>query len=80
MVQRGGVTDEHSGSFDTYPVINSVSNYSVRYDNANPIVSGTEIPLNGKVYDLYSNNVTGVTLSADSMLPTILNFLKVHWI
>ena len=65
MVQRGGLTDEHAGAFDTYPEIISVNNYTLRYENANPVTSGPEIPLSGKVYDLYSNNVTGVTLSAN---------------
>lgn len=63
MVQRGGLTDEHAGAFDTYPDIISVNNYTLRYDNANPVTSGPELPLSGKVYDFYSNNVTGVTLS-----------------
>ena len=65
MVQRGGLTDEHAGAFDTYPEIISVNNYILRYENANPVISGPEIPLSGKVYDLYSNNVTGITLAAN---------------
>ena len=76
LVQRGGLTDEHAGSFDTYPVINCVNNYTVRYDNANPVIAGPEIPLSGKVYNFYSNNVTGVTLSANLDVSNDLKLLE----
>ena len=76
LVQRGGLTDEHAGAFDTYPVINCVNNYTVRYDNANPVIAGPEIPLSGKVYNFYSNNVTGVTLSANLDVSNDLKLLE----
>lgn len=76
MVQRGGLTDEHAGAFDTYPEIISVNNYTLRYENANPVMSGPEIPLSGKVYDLYSNNVTGITLTANLDVSNDLKLLE----
>ena len=65
-LQRGGASAYVAGSFDTYPVINSINSLYLRYDDAAAIITtGPEIPATGKTYTVYSNNVNAVTLTSN---------------
>ena len=76
LVQRGGVTGENAGEFDTYPAIISVNNYYVRYDEANAVTTGPEIPVTGKTYNVYANNPNGVSITSNLNVTNDLQLIQ----
>ena len=77
LVQRGGDATAVAGTFDSYPVINSVNNYVVRYDDASvATATGYEIPLSTITNTVYSDNFNAVTLTSDLSISNDFELLE----
>lgn len=68
VIQVGGSAGVNAGSFDVSPTLNiGTGGLTVRYDAANAVTTGVEIPVTRIIGSLVINNTNGVTLAGGNL-------------